>query len=321
MPSSTSTLPIKSLPIEKHALDPPPLVELASVISKGLQANYKSSTVSIIPCPDLTASPFHLAAPGLSGHESIADIGGPPFLHPLPDFSKKYSLPDILSHCGDGEKGGRFAIGAGAGPFHVVGQNSELAPNISVDGDGEVNNLTKYAKIGKNGEVISGPVPEGSTDCCLMANLFISSGLPGNVLKITAKSELAPNISVDGDGEVNNLTKYAKIGKNGEVISGPVPEGSTDCCLMANLFISSGLPGNVLKITAKKTWSNGCDSSTWLGLRMEHTHCFANGKGKDGKGGHYHGDTEDTKDEVEYEGYFNIARIIYRIDRPGGGHE
>ena len=47
-----------------------------------------------------------------------------------------------------------------------------------------------------------------------------------------------------------------------------------------------------------------------LSLRMEHTHCFS----EHGEGGHYHFDV--TPDEVEYEGYFQVAKVLYRIDRP-----
>lgn len=47
-----------------------------------------------------------------------------------------------------------------------------------------------------------------------------------------------------------------------------------------------------------------------LSLRMEHTHCFS----KHSQGGHYHDDV--TPDVVEYEAYFNVAKAIYRIDRP-----
>lgn len=61
-----------------------------------------------------------------------------------------------------------------------------------------------------------------------------------------------------------------------------------------------------------------------LGLRGEHTHCFdvedkdggETGDGKEGRGGHYHNDIEETREVVEYEGYFNVARWIYRVDRP-----
>ncbi|GIY52464.1 ester hydrolase C11orf54 homolog [Caerostris darwini] len=51
-------------------------------------------------------------------------------------------------------------------------------------------------------------------------------------------------------------------------------------------------------------------SDPGLNLRMEHTHCFSD----HGVGGHYHEDT--TAECVEYEGYFNIADTLFRIDRP-----
>ena len=47
-----------------------------------------------------------------------------------------------------------------------------------------------------------------------------------------------------------------------------------------------------------------------LELWMEHTHCFSDHN----QGGHYHEDT--TPDEVGYEAYFNVASVLYRIDRP-----
>lgn len=51
-----------------------------------------------------------------------------------------------------------------------------------------------------------------------------------------------------------------------------------------------------------------------LGVRLEHTHCF-NG---DNQGGHYHYDVSDELDteEVEYEGYINNAKAFVQIDRP-----
>jgi hypothetical protein len=47
-----------------------------------------------------------------------------------------------------------------------------------------------------------------------------------------------------------------------------------------------------------------------LDLRIEHTHCFSD----HGEGGHYHYDT--TPEEVQYEAWFNVAEVLYRIDRP-----
>ncbi len=68
--------------------------------------------IQIVECPDLTAAPFHLAAPGLRGNETIVEFGAVPYLLPLVDMSKVYDLKTML-----GKVTGKdlFAIGAGAG--------------------------------------------------------------------------------------------------------------------------------------------------------------------------------------------------------------
>lgn len=61
---------------------------------------------------------------------------------------------------------------------------------------------------------------------------------------------------------------------------------------------------------------HSADPGKKLGLRMEHTHCFT----VDGsqRGGHYHYDLDAAgeDEEVEYEAYFNTAKVLYRIDKP-----
>ena len=83
-----------------------------------------------------------------------------------------------------GEKSS-VVLGTGTGPFHMLGMNSELMPNLSYRGE-EVTNLTHYAKIDKQGGCASEKISSG--DCGLMANLFGSDGSPGKVLKVAAKT-------------------------------------------------------------------------------------------------------------------------------------
>ena len=46
-------------------------------------------------CPDLTKAPFNLAASGLCGHPSIADIGSVSNLSPIPNRTKIYTFEQI----------------------------------------------------------------------------------------------------------------------------------------------------------------------------------------------------------------------------------
>ena len=43
---------------------------MSLVIEKGLKENFKEASVNIVDCPDLTSSPWQLAAPGKEGNRS-----------------------------------------------------------------------------------------------------------------------------------------------------------------------------------------------------------------------------------------------------------
>lgn len=137
------------LSYKKVDLNPPSLEEVSGVLLKGLQQYFETVNVSVVECPDLRREPFYLAQKGLCGNEKIADVGGPPYLIPTPQRDKVYSLKDIASVLGLGNDA--FLLGAGAGPFHVVGTNCELMPNISFEKNTSnetiTNNKTHFAKV------------------------------------------------------------------------------------------------------------------------------------------------------------------------------
>jgi len=63
------------------------------------------------------------------------------------------------------------------------------------------------------------------------------------------------------------------------------------------------------KLTCLSIIVSGDPTGGCLNVRQEHTHFFSfNGK----EGGHYH--TSTTPEEIEYEGYFNLASKYFRID-------
>ena len=313
----------------QYPLTPPALEELAKALTPALQANYERASVSVETCPDLSNAPYHLATRGLSGQECVADIGGQPNLFPEPRLDVKYSLLSIAEHMNMSPAHGQL-IGAGAGPFHVIGMNSELAPNLSWDGGfDKVNNLTYYTKVTDgSGQHTTRCEKSPSLDCALMMNLYGSSGLPGPVLKITARGRKGAQKSFTecvrkalsnafGDAHPISLGGVFLI-KSGKALFHVMPDFP---------------PSNELP------WETPAELNDWLtyhefaapivcltvfhsadpgklGLRMEHTHCFSEDGGY--RGGHYHNDLPhgDSVDEVEYEAYFNAAKVIYRIDKP-----
>lgn len=305
-----------SWPIKKVELSPPPLQELADVIASGLKTNFEQSSVTVEPCTDLRNAPFHLAGEGLSGSTRIADIGGPPHLRP-PDFSKKYDFMEMAKLMELPEKRG-FMLGASAGPYYVLDVNAELMPNVSY-ADGQVTNLTHYAKIA-DGDQIECKKIETSTGFAFMANLFGSEGLPGPALHIKATTRKgSPNFTDTIQAAVKNVYGDKLVSIGGVFV---IKRGR------ANLHVMSDFP--------KKPLETQADLDNWLrrfemdapliclsvlhsgddqgmALRPEHTHCFS----VDGRnnGGHYHYDV--TKEEVDYEAWYNVAEVVYRIDSPG----
>lgn len=308
------------------------LDEVIKAIQPALQSNYAEVVVETAQCPDLRLAPFHLASEGLSGRPVVSDIGGQPNLFPSPQLDKRYSMVAVARDCMQMSPEQGMLIGAGAGPFHVIGQNSELAPNLAwKNGFSNVENLTHYTKMDATESGLK-PVCEkcSSTDCALMMNLYGSSGLPGSVLKISAHKRVG---SMKSFTDVIRFALHDHFGDETPVSLGGVfviKKGRTNFHVMPDFPPSDQLPfkdpkqlndwltyhdfsvqghGKGDEIVCL-TVLHSADPDKKMGLRMEHTHCFS----KDGRGGHYHYDLED--EDVEYEGYFNVAEAIYRVDRP-----
>lgn len=222
-------------------------------------------------------------------------------------------------------------LGAGAGPFHVIGVNSELSPNLAWEnGFEKCDNLTFYTKFdGEDGKHETRCERCPSEDCALMMNLYGSEGLLGPVLKITARGRKGNQKSFT---ECIRSTLQETYGDAQPISMGGVfllKTGKAHFHVMPDFPPASELPfRNAKQLNDWLTYHDfsapivclsvfhSADPGKKLGLRMEHTHCFTT----DGSnsGGHYHGDLEvgEGVEEVEYEGYFNVAKTLYRVDKP-----
>lgn len=316
--------------VTSHSLHPPSPNNVVSAILPALRANFAEATVSLTSCPDLRQAPFHLAARGLGGHECTADIGGQPNLFPEPKLDAKFSLIDIAKSMDLSPNRG-FLLGAGAGPFHVLGLNSELAPNLSwQDGYDNVTNLTHYTKYDSAASKGNNPVvceKSPSTDCALMMNLYGSEGLSGDVIKITARTRTGKQNFTD----TIRFALHDACGDDRPVSMGGVfliNKGKANFHVMPDFPSKDQLPfkdrdqlndwltyHNFDAPIVCLTVFHSADPGKKLGLRMEHTHCFTTDGS--GRGGHYHYDLkEDGIEDVEYIAYLNVAKTIYRIEKP-----
>ncbi|KAF7187129.1 Ester hydrolase C11orf54-like [Pseudocercospora fuligena] len=328
--ASTSKLLPRKMNTTKHPISPPSLDELVGVLTPALQSNFETAKVSVERCPDLRYPPYYLATPGLSGDERVADIGGQPNLFPEPRLECKYSLIEIAKEMEMDPEGGHL-LGAGAGPFHHIGLNSELAPNLSWGNDFEqVINQTYYTKYDdSNGKHAAICERSPTTDCALMMNLYGSSGLPGNVIKITARARTGQHKSFT---ECIRKTLAEKYGDDRPISMGGIfliKSGKAHFHVMPDFPPKEQMPfKNAKQLNDWLTYHDfeapivcltvfhSADPGKKLGLRMEHTHCFSTHGAN--RGGHYHYDLPvgDGVEEIEYEAYFNTAKTIYRIDKP-----
>ncbi|KAK2574514.1 Ester hydrolase C11orf54-like protein [Acropora cervicornis] len=278
----------KGLPVESKDLFVPPLSDLSQVLQEGLAKNFSTVEVTVVDCPDLREKPWTLAAPGICSRTRIADVGGPPYLIPLPDLSKFYSFSDIAESA---ELPGGFIIGAGAGSSKFVGVNCEMMANLVIRSEQKAAIATKIAKVNEEVLKVSASKRTGDKNfiTCMrhtLANFYGEDkpvGLGGVFVieKGKAKIHIMPRFSetpLKTDEDVNNWLRFYEM-------SAP---------LVCVGVLESHDPG--------------------LDLRIEHFHCFSD----HGEGGHYHYDV--TPDEVHYTGFFAVAEKIYRIDRPVATH-
>lgn len=142
-------------------------------------------SVEVVECPDLTAAPFHLKAPGLCGHTRIMDLGGPPFLLPLVDRSRVYDLDAICRRAYEVDNpGGQYsAIGAGAGPWPHAKSNCEGIYNMM--GGVKISSVQNGGRLvridNEKEEPIVEKVPDTESRLPLLGNIFLSEGQSGKV--------------------------------------------------------------------------------------------------------------------------------------------
>jgi len=251
----------------------------------------------------------------LTGSVRIGEVGGVANILPHTNKHKSYNLKKIAETC---ELPNGFLLGPGAGPWPVVGCNCEMVANCSF--------ANEQPKLGNR---IAKIVPEtneylqetiNSADFALMANLLVSEGLPGQVLRVYAKQRIGPD-----NKEQSNFTNTLRQALADHYGTEPVSLGGVF------LLKSGKAKMHVMPDFPAQQMANEKEVNEWLkyfemtapivcasvfhshdpgySLRMEHTHCFSD----HGDSGHYHYDT--TPDDVEYEGYFVHAETIYRIDQ------
>ncbi|XP_046681211.1 ester hydrolase C11orf54 homolog isoform X2 [Homalodisca vitripennis] len=301
--------------VEEKPLYCPSMNDVAQALKDGLSENFETVEVSVVDCPDLTQKPFSLASQGLGGSPTILEVGGVPFLMPLVNRSKIYDFKDMNKVTGVNPA---FIVGAGAGPFTYAGVNSELVANLVVK-DGEVRQLSQIAKLkdeSKGNEFVTETLQDSVTSFALLANLFVSEGKPGKVLRVHCAKRKGTSdfVTAARDSLLKGFPgKAIGVGGtflvNGSKVKQHIMADFTTTPLDTEEKVNNWLRFYSMNppLVALGTFVT---NDPGLNLRVIHFHALSD----HGEAGHYHYDTEPEK--VEYLAYFNLGTKVVRMDRP-----
>ncbi len=308
--------------IEKANFKKISLEEIAKALQAGLSQNYKKVDVKIVDCPNLKN--WGCPAEGLSGNQKIIDVGGEPYMHDKRYIGAEFDYEEIAKLIGS-EKS--YALGAGSGAMSCLeGHCGEL---IIDDNLITKDNRSIIAKVGKNKECITekynGRKHGG------LGNIFYSDGKKDKVLKINIKGRSGKQGSLPQAiraALINQLNlknnNHIALGGIFRILKGQIrAHVQPDYEDIKHEYYDPKLmkcTKDFLQFYEPVGPNLQCYSVLWTGdptegklnLREsgEHTH-FYDFKNKSCSG-HYHFDV--TPDEIEYEGYFNTADTVYRVN-------
>lgn len=181
---------------------------------------------------------------------------------------------------------------------------------------------TRISKVNlTDGSPIQEILPNTESRFALLANIFVSEGKSGKVIKVNAKKRTGSDdfiASIRKSIAAHFGDKLIGLGgvfvlRQGKAKQHVMPDFSktplnTEQELNGWLkFYEMSAP--LVAVGTLTTHESDLD------LRVQHFHSFSH----HGEAGHYHIDV--TPDSAEYLGYFNVGEEIFRVDRPVVTHK
>ena len=310
------------LKIEKSKFKEYSLDKISEALQIGLSNNYKLVEVLIVDCPNLRD--WGCPSEGISGNQKIIDVGGEPYMHDPKLIGAEFDYEEISKMIGS-EKS--YALGAGSGAMSCLdGHCGELVINENLITD---ESKSIIARVGKNKKCIAEKYTDRKHGG--LGNVFYTDGVKGKVIKIKIKGRsgeqgsltqamrkaLSDNLQIKD----NNHMALAGVFRilNGKIRSHVQPDykdikheyydpKQMKCVKDFLQFyepIGPELQGYCVLWTGDPTGGN-------LNLRESGEHTHFHSYTKENVAGHYHFDV--TPEEIEYEGYFNTAGEVHRVN-------
>jgi len=310
------------LKIEKAKFTEYSLDKISDALQSGLSSNYKVVEVSIVDCPNLRD--WDCPSEGISGNQKIIDVGGEPYMHDPKFIGAEFDYEEISKMIGS-EKS--YALGAGSGAMSCLdGHCGELVINENLITD---ESKSIIARVGKNKECIAEKYTARKHGG--LGNVFYTNGVRGKVIKIKIKGRsgeqgsltqamrkaLSDNLKIKDNSHIALAGVFRIL--NGKIRSHVQPDykdikheyydpEQMKCVKDFLQFyepVGPELQGYCVLWTGDPTGGN-------LNLRESGEHTHFHSYTKENVAGHYHFDV--TPEEIEYEGYFNTAEEVHRVN-------
>tara|TARA_B100000029_G_scaffold175461_1_gene172744 strand:+ start:592 stop:1560 length:969 start_codon:yes stop_codon:yes gene_type:complete len=311
------------LKFESSKFNTPSLLAMSKALDGGLKENYQEVRVDVVDCPDLKQ--WGCPAEGISGNEKIIDVGGEPYMHDPKFIGTEFDYEEISKKIGS-EKS--YALGAGSGAMSCLnGHCGELVVNENLITS---DSRSVVARVGKNKECIVEKYTARKHGG--LSNIYYSDGKKGKVIRIKIKGRRGKQGSLSQSMR-SALSKYLPVQDNKHValagvfrilkgkIKAHVQPDYNDIKIEYYDPKKMKCVKDFLQFYQPVGSELQCYSVLWTGdptggslnLREsgEHTH-FHSYKNKKEEAGHYHFDV--TPNDIEYEGYFNIPKEVYRVN-------
>ncbi len=291
-------------------------------MDRGLKENYKDVKVDIVDCPNLKQ--WDCPAEGISGNEKIIDVGGEPYMHDPQFIGAEFDYEEISKNIRSQKS---YALGAGSGAMSCLsGHCGELVVNENL-----ITSESKsvVARVGKDKECIVEKYTARKHGG--LSNIYFSDGQKGKVIQIKVKRRSGKQGSLPQSMR-GALNKYLPVKDNRHValagvfrilngkIKSHVQPDYNDIKIKYYDPKQMKCVKDFLQFYQPVGPELQCYSVLWTGdptggnlnLREsgEHTHFHSYKHNRDA--GHYHFDV--TPNEIEYEGYFNISKEVYRVN-------
>ena len=292
------------------------------MLQTGLTRNYATATVTVGPCPNLQE--LGCAFAGLNGDPFLVEIGGEPFVHnPQHRARGSFDLDKMMVACG--RPHGKV-LGAGFPSLVATGGKcGELMPCLDMDG----RNLSKIARVGTDQQCVVENYPSRLHGG--LGNLYVSDGLPGDVLHVEVKTRTGKEASLTQAMRAaiapladSNQGQELALGGVFSVLQGQVRAHVSpdfECIPFAYydqdqeqvtrqdfLQFYEGM-GPKLMCMAVLWTADPTGGALHLRPTGEHTHFFSTA-GR-AEAGHYHYDVSPAT--IHCRGYFQLARRVVRV--------